>query len=180
MQISEISGNRVKISLTDTEVICCFGAYESLFDMTPKTKLAIKTLLNEVIEKHYGTGEYEKISAVIRGGQNIGCTIIISCEKSVQEYILTFNNSENLIKSAKDLHRFLKNKQHTSSLYRENNKYYLLIRTVSKRIPYTILQKYTYDILYDSISYEHIREYATLVSGHKAIEKLAVAFFKET
>lgn len=180
MQITEMSDNKVKITLTDTEVIYCFGAYERLFSMSAKTKYVIKALLSNVIEEHYGFLKSEKISAEIRGAQNIGCIIILSCEKKPKEYILSFENSEQLIKSSIQLYKHLKNKKYTSSLYINNGKYYLLITAASNKNLLSICRKSVYDICSDSIKTEYIKEYGTAISKRNALYKLFYAFSKET
>ena len=180
MQISEMSGNKVKITLTDTEVIYCFGAYEQLFSMSAKTKYIIKALLSNIIEEYYGFLRSEKISAEIRGAHNIGCTIILSCEKKPNEYILTFENSEQLIKCSIELYQLFKNKRYTSSLYTENNKYYLLINIFSNKNMLFSCRKSVYDICSDYIKSEFIKEYGTVITRKNALYKLFSAFSKET
>ena len=49
MLVSEINPNKIKIVLTDTEVLCCFCSYEKLLSMSDSTKNLIKALLRDIV-----------------------------------------------------------------------------------------------------------------------------------
>ena len=176
-----MEGNKLKITLTDTEVICCFGAYEKLFSMSPKTKTVIKLLLNDIIEEHYGFLNNKKISAEIRGGKNIGCIIILSSPIAKQkEYLLGFENSEGLIEGVKILHRILRKKNYRSSLYKAYGRYYLFICNNLDKRRFSLLRNFSYSITSDCIKIEEIKEYGIPITKRNAVNKMHHAFFKET
>ena len=182
MQVTKLEGNKIKITLTHTEVICCFGAYDNLLSMSKKTKTTMKILLSDIIEEYYGFLNSEKISADIKADLHNGCVIILSyCADQIKknEYIICFENSENLIDGTLILSRILRKKAYTSSLFTLNKKYYLLLTLGIDKRRIMPLRKFTYYITKDSIKSEYIREYGKIITGRNAVQKLSSAFTKE-
>ncbi len=178
MKISEISAGKVKIVLTNTEVLSCFGAYEKLFEMSFVTKNAIKALLRDIIKKHYN---HQKISAEIRAEKNYGCVIILTAidkrNKTVQ-IAYEFYNSESLITGSLNLYKIFKNTPYNSAIYKISDKYYIIINTVASAFP-----KYktkSFDNVYtDAVKCEIIKEYGNIITENNALEKISSAFLKE-
>lgn len=181
MQVSRLDNNKIKITLTHTEVICCFGAYKNLLNMSPKTKNTIKLLLSDIIEEYYGFLNNEKISADIKTQIHNGCVIILSYPKfkNWNEYVICFNNSENLIDGTLHLYHILRKKTYTSSLYILNKKYYILLSLNIDKRRIMSLRKFTYSITNDSVKPEYIREYGKVITEQNAVLKLSSAFIKE-
>lgn len=183
MQVSELSGNKLKITLTHTEVICCFGAYEKLLSMSAKTKTAIKILLGDIIEEYYGVLGNQKISAEIRTSLHNGCVIVLSYPESFKkpkEYLICFENSENLIEGAIGLYRILSKKAYTSSLYTMNKKYYILLSYGTEKRRIMPLRKFSHYITDDAVKAEYIKEHGKVISKRNALGRLCSAFIKET
>lgn len=180
MQISEISGNKIKITLTDTEVLCCFSSYQKLFSMSAKTKNTIKILIGDIIYSHYGILGCDKICAEIRGKENTGCVIILSCEaeiKNCKDYILCFKNSEEMIKSSLMLNRLLKKQRTFSSLYKNEKQYFLIINTLLDKKTLSKIREF-FNIQCDTVKSEYIKEYCNLITEQNAIKKISLAFSK--
>ncbi len=183
MQIYEVSNNKIKIALTHTEVLCCFGAYEKLFYMSAKTKNIFKAFINSIIEEHYGYLIGEKISAEIKGAENSGCIITLECSKSnsdIKEYSISFINSESMINTALNLYRLMKKRIYSSSLYRTDNRYHLIFRADTGKKTALKLNEIYGNIHSDNILCEYIKEYGKTVAKRNAIFKIASAFSKET
>ena len=182
MHVSKLEGNKIKITLSHTEVICCFGAYDNLLSMSKKTKTTIKILLSDIIEEYYGFLNNEKISADIKADLHNGCVIILSrCTGQIKknEYVVCFENSENLIDGTLILYRMLRKKAYASSLYTLNKKYYLLLSFDIDKRRIMPLRKFTYYITKDSVKTEYIREYGKIITRRNAVKKLSSAFIKE-
>lgn len=183
MQIYEVSSNKIKIALTHTEVLCCFGAYDKLFIMSAKTKNIFKALINSIIEERYDYLIGEKISAEIKGIENSGCIITLEYSNTnnyIKEYSISFSNSENMINSSLNLHRLMKKKIYSSSLYKTDNLYHLIFKAdISKKTALKLNEIYE-NINCDSILNEYIKEYGRLVTKRNALSKIASAFSKGT
>ena len=183
MQVSKLGDNKIQITLTHTEVICCFGAYEKLLRMSAKTKTAIKILISDIIEEYYGFSYNGEISADIKTHFHKGCIITLSPSKPIKnpkEYLLYFENSEKLIEGTLALHRILRKKAYASSLYTLNNKYYILLSySIEKRYIMPLRKFYNY-IIEDTIKTEYIKEHGKLITKKNAVSKIFSAFIRET
>ncbi len=183
MQIYEVSNNKIKIALTHTEVLCCFGAYEKLFGMSAKTRNIFKAFINSIIEEHYGYLIGEKISAEIKGAENSGCIITLECPKNhsdIKEYSISFINSESMINTALNLYQIMKKRIYSSSLYRTDNRYHLIFRADTGRKTALRLNEIHKNVSCDNTISEYIKEYGKAVAKKNALFKIASAFSKET
>ena len=66
MTVSVVSPQKIKISLTHTEFIACFGEYEKLLNLTSKAKILLKILINDIISDNPSFSAADKISAKIQ------------------------------------------------------------------------------------------------------------------
>ena len=181
MKISEISAGKVKIALTNTEVLTCFGTYEKLFEMSGRTKNAIKALLRDIIKKYYNHQINQKISAEIRAEKNFGCVIILTAvdkrNKKIQ-IAYEFYNSESLISGSFNLYQMFKNIPNNSSIYKISDKYYIILNTITSTLPKHQSKEFN-NVYTDTVKCEIIKEYGDIITENDALEKISSAFFKE-
>ncbi len=179
MLVSEINPHKLKIVLTDTEVICCFCSYEKLLSMSEGTKLLIKALLRDIAKEHSLTN-CERLSAKIHAGKNFGCVIILTGSDSGKKtnlYTVEFTDSESLIKAAFYL-KSAKRSLNRSRLYRTDNAYRLLIESEREKDYFLTLHEFCKRFYTERIHYEYTKEYGKLVIGEKAVSKIAGCFIK--
>lgn len=77
MTVYRADRNKIKISLTDNEVLAFFGTYERINDMNAGTRLTVALLLREGLSEY--PDEFDgDILVEIRARESAGCTIIVS------------------------------------------------------------------------------------------------------
>ncbi len=181
MKVSEINSNKVKIFLTNTEVLCCFGDYEKLFNMSGHTKALIKALLNDIAENH-NMSHYQRLTAKIHAGKNFGCVIILSASGSKRvrkKYTLIFPDSESLLKASLYMQSLSRNKYHKSKLYKINNSYRLIFESDCNNDDFLTLNEFCQGLYSEDLQFEYTKEYGTLLIKDKAVTKIAKTFFKD-
>lgn len=181
MRVSEISKNKVKIVLTDTEVLCCFTSYEKLFSMTDRTKNTIKALLRDIIEERYDPLSCKKVSAEIHAGKNLGCIIIVTVKKdrkTKNSYIFEFSDSESLIAGATYLYRKSRRKKHSASLYKMPDCYRLIISSNAPPESFGGMKEFCRNILNGNVHGEYTKEYGKAILTDNAVSGIAKAFIK--
>lgn len=181
MQVSEIDSNKVKIFLTNTEVLCCFGDYEKLFNLSGHTRTLIKALLNDIAESH-NMLHHKRLTAKIHAGKNFGCVIILSAsgvKKAVKKYTLLFPDSESLIKASLYMQSMKHKKYHKSQLYKINNSYHLIFESECKTDDLLTLKEFCQVLYSGDLQFEYTKEYGTLLIKDKAVTKIVKTFFKD-
>ena len=179
MLVSEINPNKIKIVLTDTEVLCCFCSYEKLLSMSDSTKNLIKALLRDIVREHSFTN-CEKLTVQIRAGKNSGCVIILTGNeqrKKINLYTAEFTDSESLIKAAfylKSNRKYLKR----SRLYSINNAYRLLLESEKEKDYFLSLHEFCERLYTEKIQFEYTKEYGTPIIKEKAVSKIAEHFIR--
>ena len=77
MTVYRADRNKIKISLTDNEVLAFFGTYERINDMNAGTRLTVALLLREGLSDY--PDEFDgDILVEIRARESAGCTITVS------------------------------------------------------------------------------------------------------
>lgn len=77
MTVYRADRNKIKISLTDNEVLAFFGTYERINDMNAGTRLTVALLLREGLSDY--PNEFDgDILVEIRARESAGCTITVS------------------------------------------------------------------------------------------------------
>lgn len=77
MTVYRADRNKIKISLTDNEVLAFFGNYERINDMNAGTRLTVALLLREGLSDY--PNEFDgDILVEIRARESAGCTITVS------------------------------------------------------------------------------------------------------
>lgn len=178
MRISEVDDNRVKIILSDTEVLCCFTSYDKLLKMDNTTKIIIKALLREITENRF-KNKWKDISVNIRAKLNQGCIIFVTQNKDENNEkicVLEFNNSENLIKTA----IFLNNQNEfiitQNSLFLIQDNYRIIFEYQEIKNNIFVLNEFCDKIYQDKINQQYTYEYGKLLIKDNAIMKISNVF----
>ena len=176
MQISDLDSGKIKVTLTNTEVLCCFSSYEKLIEMNGYTKNILKRLLYEITEKHYQNG---KIDVKIYIRRNQGCIIILSptcISINKENLIFEFSDIENLIKAAIFLEQNHNIKISKNSLYKIKNVYHITNEDNENPELIYIMNEFCDKIYKDIIKQQFTYEYGKLLIENNAIKTLADAF----
>ncbi len=181
MTVSDISGNKLKVSLTNTEVLSCFGSYERLYAMSSTVKSAVHSLLWGIIE-HKGYSNYEKILVQIKAKRNTGCviTVLFSQKREKTNHIFDFFESEDLTQAVLFLYKSRTLKRLKSSLYKMQG-FFRLVITCDAQKPFLItLQEFCsrYSKLESELYYT--KEYGELLIAKNAVQIYGSAFFKDS
>lgn len=130
MTVYRADRNKIKISLTDNEVLAFFGTYERITDMNAGTRLTVALLLKEGLEDY--PDEFDgDILVEIRARESAGCTITVSPaekkRKSGKYYVcFDFADSSSMIDAVSRLYLSRKVRGE-SSLYLISGIYRLII-----------------------------------------------------
>lgn len=84
MTLFKKTNGEITISLTDTEVRCCFYSYDRLLSFTDSVKAALRALVETVARGEGLLGETE-ITATIWAKENEGCKISLKPETEGKE-----------------------------------------------------------------------------------------------
>ena len=131
MTVYRADRNKIKISLTDNEVLAFFGTYERITDMNAGTRLTVALLLKEGLSNY--PDEFDgDILVEIRAKESAGCTITVSPaekkRKTGGNFFICFDfaDSSSMIDGISRL--YISRKIHgKNSLYRISGAYRLII-----------------------------------------------------
>lgn len=136
MTVYNTNIDEIKIILTHTEVIACFGSYEKLTLMGDNIKSSLSLLVSEVTKSRIKNIKDYEIKGQIVARKNYGCRIILKLTKITEHIpthdIYSFKNSENLIAAIKTV--FL-NTDAKSDLYLMPDGYRLIINDCNNLMP---------------------------------------------
>lgn len=183
MTVSVITQNKIKISLTHTEVIACFGEYERLLGLSPKIKNSLSMLLNDIISEHSLFEKNCKISAKIRLIKNCGCEITLTAllpkrKTPNRECVFEFFDIEALTGGITELYKTKANLRFLSHLYKTDNGYRLIINCKNPKERLFFLHEFCFKISDKPQDIEYTKEYGKPLILNCAIEKYAKAFLK--
>ena len=176
MQISEIDNKKIKIVLTNTEVLSAFSSYERLLKMDDSTKFMIKALIREIAEIKY-QNNWSDLSVNIKARINQGCIMTITPTEYTnfeKTCIFEFTNIENLIKSIVSAIQNPKFKICENSLYKMQDSYRLIIDNHESN--FHILNEFCDKIYRDKINQQFTYEYGKLLIENNAIQTLYNVF----
>lgn len=176
MTVYDINANQIRIYLTHTEVIACFGSYKRLSEMNEHIKDCLYALINSVVKSHIKAQKSYKIKGRISVKENTGCNINI-CFISEQSYmptIYSFKNSENLICAVNMLFKKCNNAK--SDLYRMPDSYRLITDCYENALN---LNEFDCNVFNSPIMLAHTKEYGKPLILNNAIYRLGKAFIKE-
>ena len=169
MTVFKPKANKIKISLTNIEVLCCFGSYERLFTMSKPIKSAIKALLFDIALKE-NIETYKKIKIDVKAKKNLGCVITVCLYKKEikKHYIFDFSNSEYKNRATKNIN---------STLYKMPNFFRLIIYSNYKAI-FTSLNEFYFRKSENLLEKAYSEEYGKVLIKNFAIKTYA-QFFKD-
>lgn len=178
MTIFKPKANKIKISLTNIEVLSCFGSYERLFTMSKPIKEAIKALLFDIALKE-DIINFKKVKIDVKAKKNMGCVIIVNLYKKELKkyYIFDFLNSENLTKAVLLLYKNRATKNINSTLYKMPNFFRLIIYSEFKP-NFTLLNEFCFRKSENLFEKAYSEEYGKVLIENFAIRTYA-QFFKD-
>ncbi len=186
MTVETISKNKVKINLTEDEVLTFFGGYEFIDYKHPPTKKMLHLLLKEALPQEMLPIDCKRVLIEVKPQDN-GCAIFFTkmydnaakrLRRVPQNIILALS-----FKNSNDLMDFAKSGQtsdiNSSSLYLTGNTYTLLI-SADKTIVNHLAHIGEFCDIYDNkTELSRIAEHGFLICKENALEKLKKAL-KET
>lgn len=176
MTVLELSANKLLISLTHTEVLCCFYSYERLNSLSGSVKTAINLLILGVADE----SRLKKglpLSAKIKIINNNGCKITVtqkepSKKRIYKTYAFDFACNEDLTSAIIMLYRRNTSRRLFSSIYKIDTGYRLVIKTKNPSALYGT------DEFYDKLTLNDYTENGKLLMYGNAILKYGKIFSK--
>ncbi len=180
MTVYKVGRNRIKIALTDREVLSFFGAYEKITSMSGNTRLTVGLLLKESLAEYENELDGELL-VEIRAKENFGCVITVSPADSSRrqsvkaQKMFEFSNSESMIIG---ITRLFKSRSHTvSSLYKMQRTYRLII-SVKADSDFIFMNEFCFRQSDSPAEIAYTEEYGTLIVKNDAVAKIGKAFSK--
>lgn len=179
MTVSDILGNKIKICLSNAEVLNCFGNYEGLYSMNDSIKTAFKELLNEVLLSR-GLKYNDKMLIQIKASVNNGCVIIISPSnhrnRIENQYQYIFTNTEELTNGILYLYKLKPNIK--SDIYKSDFDYRLIIYSKDYSKYLLSLNEFAKKESHNIIEVAFTKEYCKPLVTKNAVRTYGKAFFK--
>lgn len=181
MTVSIVAQNKIKITLTHTEVITCFGEYEKLCSLSPKVKASLNMLLSDIITTNSLFHKSCKISAKIKVRKSFGCEIILTAllpkrTSPEKECIFEFSDSEALTAGIFELYKNKSTLRLRSHLYKTDNSYQLMVSCSNPKERLFLLHEFCFKISDSFLDIEYTKEYGKPLILNCAIEKYGKAF----
>ena len=160
MTVYKIGRKRLKIALTDSEVISFFGTYRGLTSVNRNARLTVGLLLKQSLSE-YDTELDGKLLVEIKAKEKSGCIITVSSADS----------SRRSSKSSTVMFE--------SSLYKMSEKYRLIVTTRDNR-DFFFMNEFCIRQSDSKTEAEYTAEYGKLICGKKAVGKIGKAFCRFT
>lgn len=184
MTVSKFESSKIKIILTDTEVLCCFGSYENLSTMNIKIKNSLNAIVRDIVKENFDffKGKLTKIRVKLLKDE--GCEILIypiTADEADEdrEYVFEFSSSENLTQAILYLYKNCMDIEYKSALYNFNDFYRLIIKCKNGKAHFLGLNEFYRFESDDILALARTREYGKQLIPNNAIQVYAKAFFKE-
>ena len=183
MTVSKLSKTKIKILLTDKEVMSYFGGYENILSGNYRTKIALTMLIKDSLD-----GELDDDSATlnieIKSLMSGGCEILLNkfCEKprnKKKSIVAVFDESEKMLDAVVRIYKMNRCGKPLSSLYNLCGKY-ALIFTVSDLTNFRfIIREFSDYYSLSEYDAEFVKEHGVLLSENNAIAEIGTAFIKD-
>ena len=178
MTVYKIGRKKLKITLTDSEVISFFGTYRGLASVNNEARLAVGLLLKKSLSE-YDTELDGRLLVEIRARENAGCVITISSAESSRRNLkgstvmFEFADTAALIGGAVRLYksRFFEG----SSLYKMPHTYRLIVTARGERDFY-FMNEFCLRKSDSDIEAAYTKEHGRLICEKNAVERLGRAF----
>lgn len=181
MTVHEIGKSILKITITDTEVISYFGAYEKLYTMSSNVQYTINLLLRDIIAEHREFFQNTDIKGGIKAVKKCGCEITLYRRPlrdiAEKEYVFLFNSSESLTKAILVLYSSKQTANIKSSLYKMPDSYCLIIKSrYAERI--FIMNEFACKKADSLFFNDYVKEYGKPLIINNAVSRYGSAFSK--
>lgn len=178
MTVYKIGRKKLKITLTDSEVISFFGTYRGLASVNNEARLAVGLLLKKSLSE-YDTELDGRLLVEIRARENAGCVITVSSAESSRRNLkgsmvmFEFADTAALIGGAVRLYksRFFEG----SSLYKMPHTYRLIVTARGERDFY-FMNEFCLRKSDSDIEAAYTKEHGRLICEKNAVERLGRAF----
>ncbi len=178
MTVYKIGRKKLKITLTDSEVISFFGTYRGLDSVNNEARLAVGLLLKKSLSE-YDTELDGRLLVEIRARENAGCVITVSSAESSRRNLkgstimFEFADTAALIGGAVRLYksRFFEG----SSLYKMPHTYRLIVTARGERDFY-FMNEFCLRKSDSDIEAAYTKEHGRLICEKNAVQRLGRAF----
>ena len=181
MTVFKIGCDKIKITLTHSEVLSYFGGYESIAVPTAETKLAMNMLLKESLTET-GFDSDGRLLVEVKARESAGCIIMITAAGRIsRERIkpvrrtLEFSDSESMISGVVCLYRRFR--RLGSSLYKMAKSYRLIINA-SSGCDFLFMNEFCIRQSDSDGDAAYTEEHGRLLVGDNAVERLGCIFSK--
>lgn len=178
MTVYKIGRKKLKIALTDSEVISFFGTYGRLTAVSGEARLTVGLLLKKSLSE-YDTELDGNLLVEIRARENAGCIITVSPADSSRRVsksppvMFEFADSRSLIDGTVRLYK--RHGRIESSLYKMPRAYRLIV-TPRGESDFFFMNEFCSRQSDSEIEAEYTAEYGKLICEKKAVEKIGRAF----
>ena len=179
MTVYRLSGDKIRIALSDSEVLSFFGTYEKFASLSGGTRLAVSLLLKESLEK-YSDILGDNLLVEIKARKSAGCVITVSPavgrEREKGMIMLIFRSTDDMIAGISRLyaHKAARGK---SSLYKMANGYRLILSGRSRDFYFMTEFCTVKNASEPEIAYTE--EYGGLLCRDTAVQTVGKAFSKD-
>lgn len=180
MTVFKIGNGKLKVILSDREVLSYFGEYDKIFAMNCGTRLTVKRILKEELAEYHRDFS-KRIIIEMRPRTGAGCVIIISdayktAQRNNTEEALTVFEFSDFYTAAAGICRLLSTeKDYRSRLYISDRKYRLIIKTEGYT-DFFFMNEYCESMDSSPIAIAYTEEYFTPVIEENAVEIIGCAF----
>lgn len=182
MTVTQINENQLKITLSNTEVLGCFGEYEKLNRMSDSIKASLSALLREILTDYGFTRKHCRLIAKLKIQKPIGCEITVSALQKGHftntKMLFEFDNLEELTIGILHLYKS-NNHMPQSSLYKFDNRYRLIIKSRENSKAFFTINEFCQTKSVSPITIAYTEEYGTPLIENNAIEIYGKAFISK-
>ena len=182
MTVYKIGRKKLKITLSDSEVISFFGTYKCLTSVSGDARLTVGLLLNQSLSE-YDTELDGNLLVEIIARENAGCVITVSPADSsrrsvkINPVMFEFADTSSLIGGAVRLYKIRARTK--SSLYKMPRAYRLIV-TDRFDSDFFFMNEFCSRQSDSEIEAEYTAEYGRLICENNAVEKIGRAFLTLT
>lgn len=183
MTVTDLDNGKIKIALTDKEVLTCFGSYGRLYAMSDNTKIVFESILEGILRSR-GFSLKSELLIQVKAKENNGCVIIISPaenrpRRTKNEYLFIFENSESLASGIAFLYKSKPTRNLQSDLYKCESDYRLILYSPDFKPAFLVLKEYCKQKAIKPFETDYTKEHGKLLIEKYAVKTFGAAFFKE-
>lgn len=181
MTVYKADRNKIKIALSDSEVLAFFGSYKKITDMSGSTRLTVALILKESLSD-YAEELNDELLVEIRARESAGCIITVSSAENRRQrnekafYCLDFADFTALTDGVTRLY-LNKKSRGNSSLYRISQIYRLIISCENSNDLF-FMNEYCLSIENSVLKSAYTEEHGELLIKGNAVELIGSTFSK--